>query len=105
MLDNILQVYEAEYNALIDTKIAELKASNEVLNAALENEKAKAQKVIEISALEVEGKVLNESELVSVYDMLRDPYEHNDLSRKKNIRNKINKEISLLEKRYNELKK
>ena len=47
----------------------------------------------------------NESELVSVYDMLRDPYEHNDLSRKKNIRNKINKEISLLEKRYNELKK
>ena len=64
MLDNILQVYEAEYNALIDTKIAELKASNEVLNAALENEKAKAQKVIEISALEVEGKVLNESELV-----------------------------------------
>lgn len=64
MLDNLLKVYEAEYNATIDTKIAELKAANEILNVAIDNEKAKAQVVLEISALEVNGKVENQAALL-----------------------------------------
>lgn len=64
MLDNLLKVYEAEYNATIDTKIAELEAANAVLNAAIDNEKAKAKVVLEIGALEVNGKVENQAALL-----------------------------------------
>ena len=43
--------------------------------------------------------------LEEVYDLKKDPFEHNNLNNKKRIKDKINKEMSILEKRFNEIKK
>ena len=72
MLDNLLKVYEAEYNATIDTKIAELKAANEILRLAEDNEKAKAKKLIEIAGYEVDGKVEEEADFVKALQDFND---------------------------------
>lgn len=53
MLDNILQIYEAEYDATIDTKIAELTATKEALEARIEAETQKAEILDEIANNEV----------------------------------------------------
>ena len=72
MLDNLLKVYEAEYNATIDTKIAELKAANDILRLAEDNEKAKAKKLIEIAGYEVDGKVEEEADFVKALQDFND---------------------------------
>ena len=61
MLQNLLKVYEAEYDATIDTKIAELKATNEVLKTQMEIEERKAQIVADIKNAEVNGIVVSEA--------------------------------------------
>lgn len=61
MLQNLLKVYEAEYDATIDTKIAELKATNEVLKTQMEIEERKAQIVTDIKNAEVNGVVVSEA--------------------------------------------
>lgn len=46
-----------------------------------------------------------EQPITEIYDLKKDPYEHNNLIFKKNIRNKIKKELELLKNRYNEIEK
>lgn len=53
MLDNILQIYEAEYDATIDTKFAELTATKEALESRIEAEMQKAEILDEIANNEV----------------------------------------------------
>ena len=42
--------------------------------------------------------------LEEVYNLKKDPFEHNNLNNKKHINEKIKKELSILEKRFNEIK-
>lgn len=53
MLENILQVYENEYDATIDAKIAELEATNTAFENAISMEQEKANILSEIKAEEV----------------------------------------------------
>lgn len=53
MLDNVLKVYEAEYDATIDTKIAELTATKQAFEDRLKAEKQKATIIDEIANAEV----------------------------------------------------
>lgn len=53
MLENILQVYENEYDATIDAKIAELEATNTAFENAITMEQEKANILSEIKAEEV----------------------------------------------------
>lgn len=65
VLQNLLDNYEAEYDATIDAKIAELKAANECLNAQMELEDRKLGVVFEIKEAEVNGKIDSEEWLVN----------------------------------------
>jgi hypothetical protein len=51
------------------------------------------------------NKDFKESEIVEIYDLKKDPKENNNLKNQKGIINKVKYEISLMEKRYNEIKK
>lgn len=57
MLENILKVYEAEYDATIDTKIAELEAMNELLRARVDAEQVKTNLILKIKANEANSSV------------------------------------------------
>lgn len=46
-----------------------------------------------------------DAKIVSVYDLKKDKLENNNLYKKRNISNKISKELSILEARFNEIKK
>ena len=72
MLNAILDTYEAEYDAQIDTKIAELKATERVLENQLQLEQDKANIIQEIENMSVNGKVEQESELVDKMNELND---------------------------------
>ena len=61
MLQNLLNIYEAEYDATIETKIAELKATNECLKRQMEVEEQKYKIVLDIKKAEVEGEVVSEA--------------------------------------------
>lgn len=63
-LDAILDLKEQEYDAKIDEKIAELKATQTVLQDQLGLETEKANLIKEISNLEVNGKIEQESEFL-----------------------------------------
>lgn len=58
MLDVILDSYEQEYDAQIDIKIRELKASVEAINAQIEIEQQKRDSILRVSAMLHEGKIL-----------------------------------------------
>lgn len=64
MLNAIMEVTEKEYDAKIDTKIAELTASQKVVEAQLELEKQKAAIIVEIEALSAKGRIENASDIV-----------------------------------------
>ena len=64
VLQNLLDNYEAEYDATIDTKIAELKASNKCLEAQVELENKKLDVVLEIKEAEAKGKIESEEWLL-----------------------------------------
>lgn len=65
VLQNLLDNYEAEYDATIDAKIAELKAANECLTAQMELEDRKLDVILEIKEAEVNGKIDSEEWLVN----------------------------------------
>lgn len=72
MLDAVLDTYENEYDALIDTKIKELEATNEALKAQIDLEQQKKDKVIEIADLQSNGKLDSEEEYQRLVDELYD---------------------------------
>lgn len=65
VLQNLLDNYEAEYDATIEAKIAELKAANECLTAQMELEDRKLAVILEIKEAEVNGKIDSEEWLVN----------------------------------------
>lgn len=65
VLDNLLQNYESEYDATIDAKIAELKATNECLQSQIELEGRKAELLNEIKVAETNGKIDSEEWLTN----------------------------------------
>lgn len=65
VLQNLLDNYEAEYDATIEAKIAELKAANECLTAQMELEDRKLDVILEIKEAEVNGKIDSEEWLVN----------------------------------------
>lgn len=72
LLNTVLGSYESEYDALIDTKIAELEATNELIWKQVELENDKKNKVIEIADLQANGKLDSEAEYQLLLDELRD---------------------------------
>lgn len=72
MLDAVLGCYESEYDALIDTKIAELTATNELINSQINLENEKKNKVIEIENLQANGKLESERDYQILLNELRD---------------------------------
>lgn len=71
-LNAILDTYEAEYDAQIDTKIAELKATQQVINDQLDLEKQKTDLIGEIKNMSVNGQLDQEEELVGKISELND---------------------------------
>lgn len=72
MLDAVLSTYESEYDALIDTKIAELNATNQLMQDQIDLENEKKNKVIEIADLQSNGKIDSEAEYQRILNELRD---------------------------------
>ena len=72
MLDAVLGSYESEYAALVDTKIAELTATNELLEMQLELEDQKRQKVVEIADMQSNGKLDSEKDYQELIQQLQD---------------------------------
>ena len=72
LLQAIMDTYEAEYDALIDTKIAELTATQTLIESQLDLENQKAQKILEIETLQSNGKIESAIEYQRIADELRD---------------------------------
>ena len=72
MLDAVLGSYESEYDALIDTKIAELEATNQLMQDQIDLENQKKNKVVEIADLQANGKLDSESEYQRLLNELHD---------------------------------
>lgn len=72
MLDAVLGSYESEYDALIDTKIAELEATNQLMQDQIDLENQKKNKVVEIADLQANGKLDSEQEYQKILNELRD---------------------------------
>ena len=72
MLDAVLGSYESEYDALIDTKIAELEATNQLMQDQIDLENQKKNKVVEIADLQANGKLDSEQEYQKILNDLRD---------------------------------
>ena len=71
MLDNILNVYEEQYDATIDEKIAELEATQLALNDQLEIEKQKQQIVIDLKVAEANGQIETEEQLIEIINKFK----------------------------------
>lgn len=71
-LNAILDMQEQEYDAQIDAKIAELKATEQVLNNQLELEEQKANLVQEIKNMESNGKITQETDFINKLTELND---------------------------------
>lgn len=72
LLSNILEIHEAAYNAQLDEKIAELKATEQVINDQLAMETEKANLIGEIKTISVNGVLGQEEELVNKMNQLND---------------------------------
>lgn len=72
LLDAVLSTYESEYDALIDTKIAELTATNQLIQDQIALENDKKNKVIEIADLQNNGKLDSEADYNRLLNELRD---------------------------------
>lgn len=72
LLNSILGSYESEYDALIDTKIAELTATNELIKSQIELENEKKNKVVEIADLQANGKLDSEKTYQRLLNELHD---------------------------------
>lgn len=71
-LNAILDMQEQEYDAQIDAKIAELKATEQVLNNQLELEEQKANLIQEIKNMESNGKITQETDFINKLTELND---------------------------------
>lgn len=72
LLNSILEMSEAEYDAQLDKKIAELKATEMVINDQIAMEAEKAAIIDEIDALSTDGQVTNKAALVDKISELND---------------------------------
>lgn len=72
LLNTILSVRQAEYNALLDEKIAELKATEQVINEQLEMETDKANIIKELERISLNGIIDQEQEFVKYMNELND---------------------------------
>lgn len=72
LLNSVLEMNEAEYDAQLDAKIAELKATEQVINDQLDMEEEKANIIAEIKNMSVNGQVEQEAELVNKISELND---------------------------------
>lgn len=72
LLNSVLEMNEAEYNAQLDTKIAELKATEQVINDQLALESEKANIIADIKNLSVNGQVQQEEALLQKMSELND---------------------------------
>lgn len=72
LLNTILSVRQAEYNALLDEKIAELKATEQVINEQLEMETDKANIIKELERISLNGIIGQEQEFVKYMNELND---------------------------------
>ena len=94
-LNSILGLKEAEYDAQIDAKIAELKATQQVLEDQLALEEQKANLINEIKNLEVNGKIEQEEDFVNKLS------EYNDLQGR-NYVSLVNGEVQVNEEALND---
>lgn len=72
MLSAVLDTYEKEHDALIDTKIAELEATKELISSQISLENEKKNKVVEIADLQNNGKLDSEEEYQLLLNELHD---------------------------------
>lgn len=72
LLSNILEIHEAAYDAQLDEKIAELKATEQVINDQLAMETEKANLINDIKTISVNGVLGQEEELVNKMNQLND---------------------------------
>lgn len=72
MLDSILDVYEQQYDAAIDEKIAELEASQVALNKQIEVEENKRDIVIKLKDSEANGQIDSEEQLLQILAKFKD---------------------------------
>lgn len=72
LLNSVLEMNEAEYDAQLDTKIAELKATEQVINDQLAMETEKANIIADIKNLSVNGQVQQEEALLQKMNELND---------------------------------
>lgn len=72
MLGSVLETYESEYDALIDTKIAELEATKTAIDNQVRLENDKKNKVVEIADLQSNGKLDSEQEYQKLLNELKD---------------------------------
>lgn len=72
LLNNILEIHEAAYDAQLDEKIAELKATEQVINDQLAMETEKANLINDIKTISVNGVLGQEEELVNKMNQLND---------------------------------
>lgn len=71
MLNSILDVYEKQYDATIDEKIAELEATQLALNEQLDIEKQKNQIVCDLKVAEANGQIETEEQLVDIINKFK----------------------------------
>lgn len=71
-LNAFLDMQEQEYDAQIDAKIAELKATEQVLNNQLDLEEQKANLIQEIKNMESNGKITQETDFINKLTELND---------------------------------
>lgn len=72
LLNSVLEMNEAEYDAQLDTKIAELKATKQVIKDQLTMETEKANIIADIKNMTVNGQVQQEEALVQKMSELND---------------------------------
>lgn len=72
MINSILDMYEQQYDGILEEKIAELEATNECLQAQIDLECQKMNKVLEIEALQDTGKLETEQQFQTKLNELRD---------------------------------
>lgn len=82
LLQSILEMNEAEYNAELDTKIAELAATEQVINDQLAMEAEKANLINEIKNMSVNDQLDQEDQLVQKISELNDLQGRNFVSEK-----------------------
>lgn len=91
ILNAVLDSYEKEYDATIDTKIAELEASNKILESQIELEKNKEKVLSEIQLAAIEGRIADQKFLQDKLNTFNDLQKQNFVTMSEGIL-KVNEE-------------